>query len=457
MYPALVTIGPRGARLASIEWPEFGAPGPVSPWAAPATYAARLDSLREWLARERHTHFLVYGDREHFANLLWLAGLDPRFEESFLVLPLHGEPLLAVGNECASYAPASPAVAAGLVSTRVVPELSLPDQPPFSDLTISGVLREAGIESHSRVAVAGWKPATSGPAVPAHILDPLRFAAGWENVIEASRELLRRRAICSLEEIAYFEFTNALASDGMRRVIHAVTPGALDYELLAHAAYPGVPLGCHMTLKCGANTHSLASARGERVIRGGRFSCGICYWGANVCRAGWVAESPDDLPRDARDYLAAFAFPYFEAMAAWFDNLRIGSPASVLHRAVATHFGPVKLNAGHLIHYDEWLSSPVGENGTEPLQSGMLMQSDVIPSHPVYYSTRMEDAYLLASPELRRQLAAQHPGLLARCLARRDFMRNVLGLPITDDVLPFSNIPGLIAPFLLAPSSVLVR
>ena len=32
------------------------------------------------------THLVVYGDREHFANLAYLTGFDPRFEEAVLIV-----------------------------------------------------------------------------------------------------------------------------------------------------------------------------------------------------------------------------------------------------------------------------------------------------------------------------------------------------------------------------------
>ena len=54
------------------------------------------------------------------------------------------------------------------------------------------------------------------------------------------------------------------------------------------------------------------------------------------------------------------------------------------------------LNAGHLIHLDEWLSSPIYPGSEVPLHSGMVMQVDVIPSSRVYSSTRMEDGVVMA-------------------------------------------------------------
>ncbi|MGB9610234.1 MAG: hypothetical protein ACPL7M_04620, partial [Bryobacteraceae bacterium] len=203
---------------------------------------------------------------------------------------------------------------------------------------------------------------------------------------------------------------------------------------------------------------SLSSACGERVVRGGRFSCGICYWGANCCRCGWVVESAAELPEAARAYVEEFAGPYFAAMGAWFAALRIGATGGELWWAIHERLPREKfgifLNPGHLIHFEEWLSAPAYENSTEPLRSGMVIQSDVIPSHPVFYSTRMEDGYLLADAALQNELSGRWPDLIGRCLRRRDFMRDVLGLPVHDDLLPLSNLCGIVPPFLLRPRLV---
>ena len=113
------------------------------------------------------------------------------------------------------------------------------------------------------------------------------------------------------------------------------------------------------------------------------------------------------------------------------------------------------LNAGHLIHLDEWVSSPIYAGSKVPLHSGMAIQVDVIPSSPVYFSTRMEDGVVLADATLRRQIADQYPECYARCLARRKFMVDVLGIPVPEEVLPLSNIPAIVPPFFLKPNTVL--
>ena len=104
---------------------------------------------------------------------------------------------------------------------------------------------------------------------------------------------------------------------------------------------------------------------------------------------------------------------------------------------------------------DEWLSSPIYPGSDVPLHSGMAMQVDVIPSSPIYSSTRMEDGVVIADETLRREIGEQFPDCLARCQKRRDFMASVLGIPLPAEILPLSNIPAIVPPFFLSPNMIL--
>ncbi len=64
---------------------------------------------------------------------------------------------------------------------------------------------------------------------------------------------------------------------------------------------------------------------------------------------------------------------------------------------------------------------------------------------------RTGDRIALVDASLRGELAARFPGAWARIQARRRFMREALGIDLHPDVLPFSNIPALLPPFLLRP------
>jgi hypothetical protein len=60
----------------------------------------RLRKCRELMNVRKLTHLIVYGDREHFANLMYLTHFDPKFEEALLIINHDQNPLILVGQEC---------------------------------------------------------------------------------------------------------------------------------------------------------------------------------------------------------------------------------------------------------------------------------------------------------------------------------------------------------------------
>ena len=300
--------------------------------------------------------------------------------------------------------------------------------------------------------------------IPAYLADTLRELAGREQVTNSTGIFMNPddglRTFCSPSEIAYFEYTNILASEGMKRMIFGMQDGMTDRELARLIEYNGEPLGCHMAIATGnARERGLAGPSGEIIRHGNPIATNISYWGNNSCRAGWIAASNRDLPSQARDYVENFAGKYFEVMAKWFGLLKIGTSGNDLSRLISEklpfdHFG-IFLNPGHLIHLDEWVSSPVYPNSKVRLHSGMAIQVDVIPSSPVYFSTRMEDGVIIADEDLRRRFREQFPDSFARCEKRRDFMIKKLGIAVHEEVLPLSNIPAIVPPFFLEPNKII--
>ncbi len=95
----------------------------------------------------------VYADREHSANLAYLTGFDPRFEEALLLLDRRGNRLLLVGNECMGYLPEAEL---GL-RVELFQEFSLMGQPREKSRPLRKILAGFGVGRGSRVGCAGWK------------------------------------------------------------------------------------------------------------------------------------------------------------------------------------------------------------------------------------------------------------------------------------------------------------
>ena len=457
-------------RLIETDWPDFGPAERPAPVTA-SELEGRLQALRSHMASAGLSHVVVYADREHFANIAYLTNFDPRFEESILVVRESGSPLVVVGNECEGYLGVSPLHVAGKLRAELFQSFSLLNQPRDKSRKMRDILAGEGIGAAAKVGCIGWKyfadsehpDSAHAIDIPSYLADTLRELAGREAVVIATALMMHPhhglRAKCSPLEIAQFEHANIRASEGMKRMLFSLRAGMTDNELAGHIGYDGEPFSCHMTLVSEANRNlGLSSPIGARIGLGSPLATNIAYWGSNICRAGWVANSAQELAPQARDYVEAFAGPYFAAMAEWFRLLKIGTPGGKLSDLIAeklpfARFG-IFLNPGHLIHLDEWLSSPIYPGSEVPLGSGMAIQVDVIPSSPVYFSTRMEDGVVLADAELRRSLEAQHPACFARCQRRRAFMRDVLGIELSEDVLPLSNIPAIVAPFFLRPNQI---
>lgn len=70
-------------------WTRIPFPEPeIEPVAPPSSdvYQYRLELLRRSMKAAGYQALLVYGDRERFANLAFLTGYEPRFEESLLIV-----------------------------------------------------------------------------------------------------------------------------------------------------------------------------------------------------------------------------------------------------------------------------------------------------------------------------------------------------------------------------------
>ncbi|HEX9913976.1 MAG TPA: hypothetical protein VGB32_03575, partial [Candidatus Bathyarchaeia archaeon] len=174
----------RSAVLAELELPVFREPT-VEPRIGAETYSQRMIRLYERAGEGGFQALVVYGDREHSANLAYLTGYDPRFEESVLVMDVPRKSAsLVMGHEGLGYFPISP------IKDSLRPvlwqSLSLMGQDRAGTRPLREILAEAGVDKGDRVGVVGWKYFTSQEAedpahwieAPSYLVDALRGIAG---------------------------------------------------------------------------------------------------------------------------------------------------------------------------------------------------------------------------------------------------------------------------------------
>ena len=451
------------ARLAPIALPDFGMPTAM-PEIPGDVYQERLRRLGSRADAAGYDTIVVYADREHSANLSYLTGFDPRFEEALLLVGPSGEPAILVGNECWGMAGAAPVA----MKRHMFQDFSLPGQPRHRSRPLADLLTEEGVAEGSRVGVIGWKDYGDRTRIdlPAYLVDQLRSVTGPTGTVENVTDFLidagsGLRVINEVDQLAAFEYAACHTSSGVRKLLFSLRPGLREREAVRLLEWNGMPLSCHLMLTAGDRASLGLLSPGDRPIeRGDRFTVAFGIWGALNCRAGFVVEDASELPVEIQDYVDRLVRPYFEAIVEWYEALHIGQTGGTLHEIVDRHLGDpffgIFLNPGHQIGLDEWVNSPIAPDSTVELQSGMAFQVDVIPATGTnYFTTNIEDGIALADAALRAEFAERYPEAWERIAARRAFMKDSLGIDLHPDVLPFSNIPAYLPPFLLRPDHVM--
>lgn len=438
-------------RLREIAIPDFGAIAEPPPLLG-QTYAARCDAA---LAAAGTDWLTVYADREHMANIAFLSGFEPRFEEALLLLGPAGARVLIAGNECFGYARVSPLPDLKVMLSQ---SMSLPGQDRTEAPRLTDVLRDAGIAAGDTVGLVGWKYLeppewTAGEAAPMYV--PAAYVAAVAQVaarvVDATPVLLHpetgQRSIIDADQIAVFEAAAARSSEMVWAILSQIRPGDSEREAAARMGYRGEPFAVHPMLAsgdaAGGPVIGLASAGSRRIAEGDAVSTAVGLWGGLTARAGLVV----------REHAAfeSVAAGYFAGLLRWYEIADVGVEGGTLdaevRQTLAREGLRSMLNPGHLTGHEEWSNTPVRPGSTDRLRSGMHMQVDVIPvPMPDGWALNCEDSIVFADEALRATLARDHPAVWSRVQARRRFMTDVLGAAIAPSILPLSSTPLCLPP-----------
>ena len=288
--------------LAAVGLPPLDVPD-VQPAIAGAEYDARIRALAERVEADR---IVVYGDREHFANLAFFCGFDPRFEEALLVVG--GGEARAAGGERGSLV----CVARDRRRRRRPLPLALADgsgpewrpaprRCPRATRGSRAEQRRLGrLEGARAERVGARRRAIAAPAFIVDTRPPPDRTGRRSHRPDACRHRARRRSadVSSADQIAAFEWAAARSSRAVARVVLAARPGVTAQQAAGAMGYEGEPLSVHTMFSSGpevavglrsptARRSSSAMPRRLQSASG----AGLC------CRAGLVADAAPRIPR----------------------------------------------------------------------------------------------------------------------------------------------------------------
>ncbi|MCF3942798.1 hypothetical protein [Oceanobacillus alkalisoli] len=424
-------------------------------------YEARAD---EFYKQANQKWLVVYGDREHFANLYYLTEFDPRFEEAILILGPDKSRYLLVGNEGLMYKSVMKLDAEVILNQS----FSLMGQDRSKSPKLTEILEEIGISKGDSIGVCGWKYAGDKTKedfvefyVPAFLIDCMKHVIGGaEGIVDISSVLMHPveglRAYNELEQIVAFEWAAARASAALLRIVNSTKEGISEFEAVSNMKYAGEPLTTHVMYASGKNNLAgLRSPSSKIIEKGDAIFTAFGYRGGLSARGG-LAETENP------QFLDEWAIPYYKGIVAWYESVKVGSIGGEVYKHVfdVLEQGGLQpaLNPGHQTSADEWLHSSFRPGSQEKISSGMAIQCDIIPEPmPEGINLNCEDSVVIADAGLREDIANKYPDVWERIKRRQDFMRNELGIQLSDDILPISATPGYYAPLFLSPDFALTK
>lgn len=406
---------------------------------------------------------VIYGDVEHGSNFEYLVGFFTRFEEALLIIDKTGEINIVLGNENLGKASKSKVQ---ITKTTHVSLFSLPNQPNRTDVAFKDLLISAGLDKGQKIDLVGWKNFTSILEDNKHTYDVPYYIV--KNIIDiiGDEALLSNecfifigedgaRCTNNSNEIAHYEYGAALASDSILDAMNSLNLNTNELELGDKLVRNGQHTSIVTIASSGPRfIKANMFPRDNTVKLGDPISLTVGYRGGSSSRCGLAVENETQLPEGQKDYLERVAIPYFNAYVAWLENIKCGLQGHEIFNLIENELPREKygcsLCPGHLTAEEEWMSSPIYENSTEVLQSGMLLQIDIIPSVSGYKGSSAESTILLANGSLRNQIKKEYPDMYNRMIERRTYMINTLGINLSEDVMPMCSTVAYLRPFLLA-------
>lgn len=435
-------------------------------------YSRRIEALLALAEQNGYDCLLVYADREHFSNMEYLTGYDPRFEESLLLLRSGEQPSIVVGIEGEAYSRIIP------IDLRryVFSGFGLMGQ-PSEGKKLKDILLSCGIGPGDRVGVVGWK--TYRPEefedpdhvldIPSYIVEILSGIVKRKNLLNATGLLTDNgtglRSTLELKEIIQAEIMNTKASRAVYNAICRLREGVSEYEASRYLEADGDPMFTYPAMSFGERDVSfgLASPRRHTCLRRGDIlSVGIGYRRAMVHRSTVFADGQTEFLRYFGQDTLTFYMDYFALMRVWYESIGIGVSGGEVYRAVSRKASAparlgIRLNMGHQIHTEEWLNSLFYEGSKECIRPGMAIQCDIIAgSENPYATAHVEDGIIVADSTLRNLIEKEYPQSHLRIAKRRAFLKDVLHIDLKEEILPLSDIQGMLFPYAADPGRVLV-
>lgn len=404
---------------------------------------------------------IIYADKEHGGSFEYLTGFIPRFEEALLILNVDGTSTLVLGNENYNKVKYSLLKSEGLLC----PLFSLPNQPMGDFKPVEHYLKQVNIDTTAKVGLIDWKLLSNdyedfheSTSIPSFIVEGIKKVVQREKVVNATQIFIHpdrgARVTNNANEIARYEYGASLASDSVLEGLNHLREGVSELEigdiLQKDGQLPNV-----VTITAFGPRFEKANLypKDNELELGDNVALTVSYKGGLTSRSGFAVNNYEELTDYAEGYLENMVVPYFKAYVYWLQNMKIGLNGGQFYKNFNEFYPQSKygweLNPGHLTADEEWLSSPFFEGSTAEVKSGMIFAVDFIPNIEGYNGVSAESTVAIADESLRIEIKQQYPDLWERIVNRKKYIKENIGIELSEELLPLSSLLGYYRPFFL--------
>jgi len=344
---------------------------------------------------------LVYSNQVDPGNVRYLADYWPIFEQTFVVLPLEGEPVLLAGAECSSYAKS----VSRINDVRLIQDVMIPgEEYPGAEITTwKEIFSDIGERGKiSKVGIAGLDVLGG---FPIHTYRNLEKALKGKEFVKADDVMIEARSIKSKAELEMIRRAYELADKGLDAAIDATREGVTERQIEAEAEHAivsaggedhPVPWPCQL-IASGPNTGLALNRPSNRRVKRGEhvlLTVGALYEGYNsaVARPLFVGTPSEEYKKVVK--------VVEEAMIAVVNAIKPGAGSEVdrAGRKILEETGYVKYNPYGLAHSIGLVEAepPFFGPGTEDtIKPNMVISVDVALFGLKFGGLRYEDGFIV--------------------------------------------------------------
>jgi len=430
-------------------------------------YEVRLKKLREFMYNKEFDFVVIYGDMGQFANINFFTGFNATMEEAMLVVGLDDNPFLILGNEMLDL---SKNATYKKLNRLLFQTFSPTGQPYSTSIDLKKVFNEIGIKKDKKIGIIGnkfyyhYKNSNKIFDLPYYIIETLIAITGKNRIFNITYILsdctIGFKNNLSSIDIAFMEYSAGLACYGINNILRNLRIGQNEVEASSLFKYTGeVPFFAPWGIAFGYPSSEIwdySVPRHNSILKlGDTVHLAALLRGSCIAKVGIAVNNFKELNEINNGLIEILYEPYYSCLVRWYENIKIGITGGELYEKIRDFienpdFDIFLKSAGHSIHYEEWVNTPLYKNSKINLHSGIAIQCDIFAQlKKLNAFTIVEDGIVLADDTLKLELRKNFPQLMNRFNNRRKFMKEQLGINLHESVLPLNDLQAVMYPYFL--------